>query len=245
VINFKEDNIILDSINPTETTSSTLSTGHVIDHKWYLKGGGNDQYPYFLKAIAAARKTQYNQCFEWCCGHGIIGWEILTRNLCNELTFSDCYDLAVDTCLTNATKLGYQDRVTGYVTPTIAGIPKSEKWDLVVGNPPNSGDVAGFLKQQDTKGQIQELINLAVRITVDQNWEAHREFFKNIGNYTTEDVDIFLTMHHTVFSIMEEEIYGPENFYMVSVTDLKSDEGIYVTDPDLKIVHIKKKILTN
>ena len=46
-------------------------------------------------------------------------------------------------------------------------------------------------------------------------------------------------------SIMEEEIYGPENFYMVSVTDLKSDEGIYVTDPDLKIVHIKKKILTN
>ena len=242
--NFKEDSVVLDTINPTEPTSSTLSNGQVIDHKWYLKGGGNDHYLYFLKAIASTGKSQYNRCFEWCSGHGIIGWEILTRNLCNELTFSDCYDLAIDTCLKNAVKLGYQNVVRGYVTPTITGIPKTEKWDLVVGNPPNSGDATGFLKQQDTAGQPQELVNLAIRITVDQDWEAHKDFFKNISDYITDDADIFLSMHDTMFLMMEEEIYGPEGFYVVSITDLKSDDGVYVTDPCLKIVHFKKKILT-
>jgi methylase of polypeptide subunit release factors len=230
---FQTDSVVLDNINPTEPTFSSLSNGQTINHKWYLKGGGNFHYPYFLQAIQAGGKSKYNRCFEWCCGHGIIGWEILTRGICEQLSFSDCYDLAVDTCLANAIHLGYQPVVEGYVASTILSIPQTEKWDLVVGNPPNSGNAEGFIDQATHHNdQPTAMQNMALRITVDQGWVAHREFFENIRSRITDDADIFLTMHDTVLDQMRP-IHESANFRLVSVTDM------FPVDTNLKVVHFK------
>jgi 16S rRNA G966 N2-methylase RsmD len=229
----KTDEEELNKLNLHEPTFSTLSNGIKIDHPWWLKGGGNFHYPYFLEAIKQHGKPHYKRAFEWCAGHGFIGWELLTNNYCDELTFSDIYPPAIETCRKNAEQLGYASQVTSYITGTISTISEEEKWDLVVGNPPNSGDVGGYMEQYlGGKNHPPEMIRLAIRTTVDQDWEAHRDFFKHIKKHLNTDADIFLSMHDTVFNLMKS-FYEPENFKMISITDM------IPWDPNLKVAHFK------
>lgn len=224
----------LNKINLAEDPFSILTNGIKINHPWWLKGGGNFHYPYFLEAIKTHGKPHYNRAFEWCAGHGYIGWELLTNNYCDEMTFSDIYPPAIETCLKNAEDLGYASKVTGYITGTISTIPEEEKWDLVVGNPPNSGDTAGYLEQYSAaKEHPPEMIELALRTTVDQDWQAHKDFFKYIKKHLNPDADIFLSIHNTVIFSLIKSIYEPENFKIISITDMMP------WDPDLKVVHFK------
>jgi len=223
----------LNKHNLAQPNYSILSNGVRIDHPWWLTGGGNFHYPYFLEAIKKHGKSHYNRAFEWCAGHGFIGWELLTNSYCDELTFSDIYPPSIETCKKNAETLGYTSKVTAYLTGTISAIPEEEKWDLVVGNPPNSEDTEGFKSHNnDFAGQSPEMVDLACRLTVDQDWQAHRDFFKEIKKHLNKDADIFLSMHSTVFVSMKS-IYQPENFELVSVTDM------IPWDPDLKVAHFK------
>jgi methylase of polypeptide subunit release factors len=226
-------NPVLDLLNNTIPNYSTLTNGMVINHKWYLTGGGQMYYPYFLKAIAQyGGKQKYDRGYEWCCGHGVIGWEVLTQGFCNEMTFSDCYDLAVYTCLQNAKDLGFENVVTGYTTPTITGIPSNEKWDLVVGNPPNGIDSTNYIRDKLDPNQPPEMMDLAIRLTFDNGFKAHTDFFANIQQHLTDDADIFLTAQETLLSYLKSEILK-DDFNIVNIIHMTE------IDPGLKIIHIK------
>jgi len=187
---------LLDQHNIFAEKFTKLENGQTIDHPWYLTGGGDWMYPSFIDSIQRAGKEKYNVVFEWCFGHGRIGWELLTKNFCRQLVFNDCYDLAVTIGAKNAEKLGYKHAVRGYHTPTISAIPIAEKFDLVIGNPPHIFDKDHIYKMY--KNRPQEMIDLACRTTVDQDWKIHEDFFKYIGNYLTDDADIFINNHSTM-----------------------------------------------
>lgn len=178
---------------PDGIEQTTLANGQVLKHHWWLTGGGNTYRNYLLPLLRKQEKT-WNRTFEWCCGHGVLGFEILSSGLCQQLVLSDYYDLAVQTCLQNAEQLGYPDCVNGYITPSIAEIPSHEVWDLVVGNPPNVMDEEGQRNFCTQQGQSQEMIDLALRITIDHQLDTHRDFFTHISQHLRPGADVWLTV---------------------------------------------------
>jgi methylase of polypeptide subunit release factors len=223
----------LDEMNTHISKFVLLTNGQKLYCDWHLDGGGTDYRNYFLKAIADFGKSHYNFAYEWCCGHSILGFEALTNGICDTLAISDCHDLAVNTSLDNAKRLGYEDKVIGYITPKISNIPNTEKWDLVIGNPPNSMNGDNFIRHGEENGYTEEHILHELRIAVDDNFETHKEFFGNIKNYLNEDADIFITLHATMIHYTVEQITEPNGFVIKNVIDMMP------RDPSLKIVHFK------
>jgi len=80
---------LLDQHNIFAEKFTKLENGQTIDHPWYLTGGGDWMYPSFIDSIQRAGKEKYNVVFEWCFGHGRIGWEILTKKFCRQLVVNN------------------------------------------------------------------------------------------------------------------------------------------------------------
>lgn len=177
--------------NGIQTTPLTI--GKNLLHPWWITGGGNEYHPHFTEAIRNSART-YQHAFEWCSGHGVIGFELLTQGLCQTLAFSDYYDLATQSCLDNAQRLELSG-VTAYHTPTLADIALIEQWDLVVGNPPNANDGNLHIQSCTEAGQEQDMIDLALRIMVDIDWQTHEEFFRHIDSHLLPGADVYLTIH--------------------------------------------------
>jgi tRNA1(Val) A37 N6-methylase TrmN6 len=78
-----------------------------------------------------------SRVFEWCAGPGFIGFALLGYGFCDTLCLAD-----VKACRLTVTQNGLAERVTVYHSDNLDGIPPSERWDLVVGNPPHFVDVS-------------------------------------------------------------------------------------------------------
>lgn len=225
---------LLDQYNTGISKFTILENGEIIDHPWYLTGGGDIYYSSFIKAIKQVGKTKYNTVFEWCFGHGRIGWEILTKGLSDQLVFNDCYKLAVDVGKKNAEKLKYSNAVRGYHTSSISALPTFEKFDLVVGNPPHTVDKDVWIKNLEEQGQDRAMIDLSLRLTVDHGWKIHEDFFKHIGYYLTDDADIFINNHSTHLSSIIDMAHKYD-FVLLNNFD-KDDNG----NSQFPILHFKK-----
>ncbi len=197
--------------NTNRSVFSRLKSGLLLSYPMFLDGGGvamHSSLQDFMKYHAS--KRNYNKGLEWCAGCGALGFELLGSGVCKEMVFTDYIDVAIDSCKKNAETNGYSKLVNGYVTPTIDGIPTSEKFDLVIANPPHLSSV-NKLDQITTNNpniDIESISNVA-RWLVDVDWNIHREFFKNIGKYLTEDADIFLIeTHESILLNQIAEEYG-------------------------------------
>jgi methylase of polypeptide subunit release factors len=228
--------------------STTLISGKTITVPVWLQGGGQVHKKYFLKAIG---NKKYTNAFEWCAGHGEIGFELITAGICKTLEFSDMHPKSAAWCLRNAEDLGLADCVNAHTSFTIEGISANRKWDLVVGNPPNSIDPDPVMvKNAPLISWSPDHLLLYARTTWDSDLRTHKEFFKNIGNYTTDDVDIFITIHSPVHKLIAP-IAEDCGFIVVNIIDMFPDpypdyfspaaETSSPTDPDLKVVHFRKK----
>ena len=62
----------------TELETVTLTSGKTITFPKYLDGGGGLYKKYILDAIG---DKKYTHAFEWCAGHGEIGFELITNNI--------------------------------------------------------------------------------------------------------------------------------------------------------------------
>lgn len=90
-----------------------------------------------------------------------------------------------------------QDRVRVYLSDGLNGIPSSEKWDLVVSNPPH------FLAESQ-KDILRH----------DPNWDIHRRFFSNVHR--------FLHPHSNI--LFQENYCGSEEHTflpMIEASDLE------------------------
>ncbi len=138
-----------------------------------LNGGGADFGQDYIDFIGATFPPQ-QRIFEWCSGPAFIGFSLLAHGLCNTLCLADVNPLAVQACLKTIRENRLEDKVTVYLSDNLTDIPSSEKWDLVVANPPHFKSIC-------TKKVSPEIIFL------DRDWILHKEFYKNVGKFLKED----------------------------------------------------------
>ena len=140
-----------------------------VQYDSWMDGGGTwfgQEYTDIIRQLYPDRV--FERCYEWCSGPAYIGFSILSHGLCQGLCASDIYAEAIGR-VNETIEVNKLDNVTAYVTGTVSGLPQSEKFDLVVANPPHFLQCPGNDNYQ--------------RIAVDVDWAAHQEFFANIGQH--------------------------------------------------------------
>jgi len=192
-----------------EIATARLKGGIFIKYPRKLDGGGLNFKDDLLEVVRKTGKYSYNRGYEWCSGFGVLGYELLGMGVCNHIVFSDMYKDAIDNCLDTANANNLTKYVTGYHCDKISDIPNTEKWDLVVSNPPHCLDLEGFKTEMRKYSSNEENINNAARLCVDQDYKIHDEFFKNIGKHLTSDADIYLIESNYMESMVHmASIYG-------------------------------------
>lgn len=153
--------------------------------------------------------------FEWCSGPGFIGFSLLAHGLCDTLCLADINPLAVEACRKTVRLNNLEDRVTVYLSDNLKQIPPSEKWDLVVGNPPHFKSIC-------TKKRSSEIIYL------DTDWKVHRQFYENVGKFLNKG-GAMLIQENTLRSTIESfrEMIESNGFSIVDTPVCKLDSRYY------------------
>jgi methylase of polypeptide subunit release factors len=145
-------------------------------------GGGNAFAEDYCNAVDGLFPNRtFENALEWCSGPGFIGLAMLATGICKRITLNDLHQPAMD--MAEITKLKnplYSDKISIYPGSTLANIPKSEKFDLVVANPPHylSKFFASRSLGYDKMGIVIGPRN--AEILVDENWQAHTTFYNEI-----------------------------------------------------------------
>ena len=139
-----------------------------------LDGGGSALKTFFSASLRPF-DTIYAHAFEWCAGMGDIGLHLLQRGLCERLTLADINEESIIEARKQVFRLGLEDRVELFVSDNMADIPKGERFDLVVANPPNYFNIqsehpVGAVLYDDLRPN-------------DRGWKIHEEFYGQIGDY--------------------------------------------------------------
>jgi methylase of polypeptide subunit release factors len=101
-----------------------------------LDGGGMDFGQEFIWVLKE-KFGRVGHLFEFCAGPGFIGFSLLAHGLCDRLTVADINPEAVEACRVTVKESGLESQVAVYRSDCLDDIPQSEKWDLVVSNPPH------------------------------------------------------------------------------------------------------------
>lgn len=133
-----------------------------------LAGGGRGFGQEFIRVVKE-KIGKVDHVFEFCAGPGFIGFSLLAQGLCNKLTLADINPNAVQVCRDTIVKNGLADRVSVYVSDCLDSIPETERWDLVVSNPPHWPDT-----YEKYKGSI---------ATYDPEFTIHRKFYRDIAKF--------------------------------------------------------------
>jgi methylase of polypeptide subunit release factors len=149
-------------------------------------GGGSSHYTDFLDAIGTEKK--YNNCLEWCAGLSAIAFSLVDANIAENIVLMDLYEPALIKAQENAVSNNIVDNVDIRICDKINMLPLTDKFDLVVANPPHSS--VNNITNMPASHKDCEAV---VRITIDKDWELHKEFFKNITTYLNSNADIYIS----------------------------------------------------
>ncbi|MFO1109742.1 MAG: methyltransferase [Bradyrhizobium sp.] len=152
------------SLRPTRHASVG---GIKISYRPELDGGGTGFGQDFLPFFRARGMPKQKRAFEWCSGPAFIGFSLLGNGFCETLCLADINPRSVASCRNTVEINGLGERVSIYESNNLRNIPTSEKWDLVVSNPPHFIDEA-------YEGQL---------LAHDPQWQIHREFFATVGSF--------------------------------------------------------------
>ncbi len=137
-----------------------------VHYKRHLDGGGSTFGQEYVPFLLDRHMPKQARVFEWCAGPAFIGFSLLGYKLCDTLCLADVNPDAVRTCRRTVAQNALQDRVSIYLADNLNGIPASERWDLVVGNPPHF-----------------DWIQFGEKRFADSGWNLHRLFFRSIGQH--------------------------------------------------------------
>ena len=180
-------------------TTFKLDNGIVLSNIYDLDGGGSTHYRDFLEIINIKGKRSYTRALEWCAGPAFIGYAMLGNNICDHLVLMDIYEPAIVSCRNTAINNNLYDSITTYCIDAISKLPTTEKFDLVLGNPPHVSNRNEFIDHMMLEAKehgdtlLEYNIDLATRLVVDQDQAIHIEFFKNICKYLLPSADLFIS----------------------------------------------------
>lgn len=143
----------------------------------YFDGGGMGFVGDYTEIVKKNFQNVEHLC-EFACGPGFLGFALLANGLCKRLTLIDINPSVILACKKTVDVNHLDDVVTVYKSDVLEDIPKKEKWDLVIGNPPHFN---GTLK--DYKRD---------KIRVDFNWRIHKEFYRDVSNHLNANGSILL-----------------------------------------------------
>jgi 16S rRNA G966 N2-methylase RsmD len=132
-----------------------------------VDGGGRKYESEFALVIRKLFGGVDSLC-EFGAGPGFIGFSALARGLCKRLCLIDINPMAIELCKKTVIENGLVDKVRVFHSNVLSNVPKSEKWDLVVWDPP-------FHKSPLMDGND-------IR-WVDDNWKVRREFYATIHEH--------------------------------------------------------------
>ena len=141
--------------------------------------GGGEKYGQDYLRYVSCQVGKVNRLFEWCSGPGFIGFSLLAHGLCDTLCLADVNEAAVDACREAVRRNRLEDRVDVYLSDGLQGIPRSESWDLVVGNPPHWGTDNALPWGPEI-------------IYNDPQWVLHRDFYSSVGRFLKPDANVII-----------------------------------------------------
>jgi methylase of polypeptide subunit release factors len=165
-----------------------------------LDGCGPILAPIFEKALSGKK---FNTAFEWCAGPAWIGMWLLENNICKSLVTGDINEKTINFVNKSSKKHNYNVRT--YHSDNLKNIPKQEKFDLVVSNPPNYCNI----QQSHTYGYMRNDLRPS-----DIDWKIHKDFYKNIGEYLNDEAIMFIS---------EIEPYSREVYILNELYDRRSE----------------------
>ena len=155
----------------------TVRYGDIAVHyKKHLDGGGTYFGQDFIPLLRSWEMPKQQRAFEWCAGPGFIGLSMLAHGLCETLCLADINPEAVEACRRTIAANRLEARVSVCESDNLKDIPASEKWDLVVSNPPHFDD--GYY-QAELRAH-------------DPGWRLHRGFLNDVGKFLKPDGVIVL-----------------------------------------------------
>jgi methylase of polypeptide subunit release factors len=137
-----------------------------VHYKTHLDGGGSTFGQNFYPFLKGRGMPKQARIFEWCAGPGFIGFSLLGHGVAETVCLADINDLAVAACRRTIADNRLANCVSVYHSDNLKGIPESERWDLVVSNPPHYADAHS--------GELRSF---------DRDWHIHREFFGNVRRF--------------------------------------------------------------
>lgn len=195
----------------------------------WMEGGGTwfgQDYLEVIKQRYPDRK--FNRCYEWCSGPGFIGFNLLDNDICKSLCLSDKFEPAIVRCDQTIKEANLTNCANAYCCEKVSKLPEYEKFDLVVANPPHYLECPGDDNYQ--------------RIAVDQNWQAHREFYQSIRQHL-EPTGIILLQENQAGSLngvkdFEQFIVGNG----LKITGYFTSNRFYDTNGPTQIYYIEVKL---
>ncbi len=161
-----------------------LLNGLVRYHNHVTEGGGRWMRYGLIDAIQKhGSKECYDRAYEWCSGSAPIGFAMLDLDIANHITLADKFELAVNDCNHTLVTNDITHKGEAFLSDTVAGIPDTGKWDLVVSNPPHCETVSWDSSEHHK------------RILGDPEWKTHEEFYANIRPRLTDDAELFIIEH--------------------------------------------------
>lgn len=146
-----------------------------------LAGGGRAYRQEYLTLFE--RLPKVDRLFEWCSGPAFIGFSLLAYGHCDKLCLADINPDNIALCKKTIAENELEDRVSLYHSDCLEGIPDTEQWDMVVGNPPHhfaEGTAPNCEKRH--KGTGKPLI-----VSTDYGWDVHRRYYRDLGKHLKPD----------------------------------------------------------
>ena len=124
-------------------------------------------------------ERRFGRALEWCCGPGFIGFGLVSADLCESLCLVDINPAVIDCARRSIAANHLEHRVQAYASDNMAAVPKHERFDLVVANPPwfyeinSAHPFRPVIMPTDQAGLIQR----------DPGWEIHERFYQQIASF--------------------------------------------------------------
>ena len=166
-----------------------------------------------------AEGRKFENALEWCCGPGYYGLGVWKTGLAKNVSFNDISPLALE--VMESTFKDNNISFPFYLSDNFDNIPK-QKFDLIVGNPPHFNFTIPNWKFGWEPGQISPHETRKMR---DLDWKIHKKFYRQVGDYLTEDGSIMLlenmkgSSKETFQPIWDEHGYEQVKYFPSQVQD--------------------------
>ncbi|MDB2318943.1 class I SAM-dependent methyltransferase [Gammaproteobacteria bacterium] len=148
--------------------------GLLVFDKPELHGEGMTIGQDYIRMLNVLGFTQVDRIFEFCSGPAYIGYSLLAHGFCKNLTLADINPEAIKCVRKTASYNNVEHLVNIYHSDIFESIPETEKFDLVVSNPPH---FPPEMKMGNTDLGEENLK------AYDKDWDLHRKFYSQIKNY--------------------------------------------------------------